>query len=185
MKKFLMYLIIWTFALPCDAVQIKQIGGSNDGMDYLRNEIIKLENNLANKTEKLNECAEKNKNFQIAGIATVGLAGVGVATNISLYSKMKDQVKQGEQMDTYIKNAEADWAKFEQGFNEWSKNLDEQCFSNYYNTQLTHRERTRFEDLYIHRYNIEKYIGDDISESDKTLFIKMAQGMRKCQKQKE
>ncbi len=182
MKKLPIYLFICAFVEPCTAVQIKSVGGSDDNLGSLRNEIVKLESQLEQKTQMLNKCAEKNKNFQVAGIATVGLAGVGVATNVSLYSKMKAQTQQNTYMTNQIQNNYDTIKDFEQDLDDLSKNLDDQCFRDQYHQQLTYMEQARFEDLYTHRYNLEKYIGDEISESDKTLFTKIIHGMQKCQK---
>ena len=186
MKKFLVCLIVGIFVLPCNgAIQVKLAGGSDDGLDYLRNEIKKLENELNSKTEKLNKCAEKNKNFQIAGIATVGLAGVGVATNISLYSKMKDQKKLAENMNNKIRTANAEMDRFMSDMEKWSQNLDYDKFLQELDTQLTETEKQRVVELYNNDFDLEKvYNGntDNIPESDKILFEKVIRAMRKCQK---
>jgi len=183
MKISLMCLIL-CIATPCMAA-VRVVGGENDGLDYLRNEISRLEKQLEQKTETLNKCAEKNKNFQIAGIVTVGLAGAGVATNISLYSKMKDQKKLAENMNNKIRTANAEMDRFMNDMEKWSQNLDYDKFLQELDTQLTDTEKQRVVELYNNDFDLEKvYNGntDNIPESDKVLFEKVIRAMRKCQK---
>ncbi|MFQ6760210.1 MAG: hypothetical protein ACLRFM_02320 [Alphaproteobacteria bacterium] len=126
MKKFLIYLIIISFSSPCNAdIQINSTDSfPNDGLNYLRNEIRKLETELNTKTDKLNKCAAKNKNFKIAGVTTVSLTGVGVATNISLYSKTKDQVNQANNMNQSITKTNKDWKDFQNEMNSLDIDFD-------------------------------------------------------------
>ena len=183
MKISLMCLIL-CIATPCMAA-VRIVGGENDGLDYLRNEISRLEKRLEQKTETLNKCAEKNKNFQIAGIVTVGLAGAGVATNISLYSKMKDQKKLTENMNNKIAIADTKVSEFEKEREKLLQNLDYNKFLQELDTQLTDTEKQRVVELYNNDFDLEKvYNGDtdNIPESDKVLFEKVIRAMRKCQK---
>ena len=181
MKKFLMCLIVGAFTVPCSgAVQVKMVGGTDDGLDYLRNEIRKLENDLANKTEKLNKCAEKNKNFQIAGIATVGLAGAGVATNISLYSKMKDQKKQAENMNNKIATANTKMNEFEKEMEKWAQNLDPEKFY-----EECQKENITDADFQRIKQKIDQDDFENITESDKIIMEKILRAARKSQKEQK
>lgn len=175
MKKLLVFMVLCSVT-PCMAA-VQYVGGANDGLDYLRNEIRKLENDLANKTEKLNKCAEKNKNFQIAGIATVGLAGAGVATNISLYYKMKDQKKQAENMNDRIKTANSKMAEFETEMEKWAKNLDPDKF--YEECQKENITEADWERL---KKKVDSDF-EDLTESDKILMEKILRAARNSQKQ--
>ena len=180
MKPLITTLLYFIVFLPrCDAIQISTVGGSNDVLDYLRNEINKLETELANKTEKLNKCAEKNKNFKIAGIATVGLAGAGVVTNVSLYSKMKKQVTQGDntiqEIDKTYKEWEAfqnekssldiDWDKFEIAAEEEGLTTDE------------------LEYLLEHKHNLSNVSINSLSEKDRNLLKKFDRVLYKSKKE--
>ena len=124
---------------------------TSDGLNSLRNEISKLESELAQKTEKLNKCAQKNKNFQIAGIAAVGLTGAGVAANISTnktnknllnkISKTEQEIATTEQKidDIYTQGeilAEKLDAQMEQ-----LANIDQEKFIANINEQLTDAEK--------------------------------------------
>lgn len=182
MKKFLICFIICIIvALPCDgATQIKTTNDSNDNLNYLYNEIRKLENELNLKTQKLNKCARKNKNFQISGIAAVGLAGAGVATNISLYSKMKNQKKSAENMVNKIKTSNTQIETFFSDLEKMKANLDNDKFSQELSSSLTDAERQRLIELYNNRFDFPD--DKDISESDKILLNKIISAMRKCQK---
>lgn len=133
------------------AVQIN-VNNFNDEYVSLRNEIKHLENELVEKTERLNKCAEKNKSFKIAGVATVGLAGAGIATNISLYDKIKSQQKRNEQLVNRIENAKIEHAKaFGKDFEHLADNVDmdklEQVFSQELSSQFTESELVRLEEL--------------------------------------
>jgi len=189
MKKILTGLIVGTIiSLRVVGASVKHIGNDNDGLGALRNEIRKLETELEQKTDTLNKCAEKNKNFQIAGIATIGLTGVGIATNISMRSKIKNQEKLTENMKNKIEQVDADAEILIQEMNALSENLDEQCYRDWFNMQLNSTERARFAEVYSHSDDIEKFYDSDVKnipESDKILFEKMIRGMRKCQNQKE
>lgn len=128
------------------AVQIN-VNNFNDEYVSLRNEIRHLENELVEKTERLNKCAEKNKSFKIAGVATVGLAGAGIATNISLYDKIKSQQKRNEQLVNRIENAKT----LRKDFEHLAENVDmdkfEQVFSQEISSQFTESELARLEEL--------------------------------------
>lgn len=175
MKHFLTTLICLSIIHPCIAeTQISTIY-SGDGLIALRNEITRLENQLASKTETLNKCAEKNKNFQVAGVATIGLAGVGIATNVSLHSTIKEQKQQTENMKDKIKNADIESEKFTKEFEELEKNIDAEKFAQEIKTTLTEQEFARLQELYNNDF-------ENIAESDKILFEKMLRAMRKCQK---
>ena len=128
---------------------------TSDGLNSLRNEISKLESELAQKTEKLNKCAQKNKNFQIAGIAAVGLTGAGVAANISTnktnknllnkISKTEQEIATTEQKidDIYTQGeilAEKLDAQMEQ-----LANIDQEKFIANINEQLTDAEKKHIE----------------------------------------
>lgn len=133
------------------AVQIN-VNNFNDEYVSLRNEIRHLENELVEKTERLNKCAEKNKNFKIAGVATVGLAGAGIATNISLYDKIKSQQKRNEQLVNRIEHAKIEYAKtFGKDFEHLADNVDmdefEQVFSQEISSQFTESELARLKEL--------------------------------------
>lgn len=131
------------------AVQIN-VNNFNDEYVSLRNEIRHLENELVEKTERLNKCAEKNKNFKIAGVATVGLAGAGIATNISLYDKIKSQQKRNEQLVSRIENAKTLGKDFEH-LEHLADNVDmdkfEQVFSQEISSQFTESELARLKEL--------------------------------------
>lgn len=131
------------------AVQIK-VNNFNDEYVSLRNEIKHLENELVEKTERLNKCAEKNKGFKIAGVATVGLAGAGIATNISLYDKIKSQQKRNEQLVNRIENAKTLGKDFEH-LEHLADNVDmdkfEQVFSQEISSQFTESELARLKEL--------------------------------------
>ena len=181
MKISLMCLVL-CIVTPCMAA-VRIVGGENDGLDYLRNEISRLEKKLEQKTETLNKCAEKNKNFQIAGVVTVGLAGAGVATNISLYSKMKDQKKLTENMNNKIATADTKFSEFEKEMEKLLQNLDYNKFLQELDTQLTDAEKQRVVELYDNDFDLEKvynYNTDNIP--DKELLEKVIRAMRKCQK---
>lgn len=131
------------------AVQIN-VNNFNDEYVSLRNEIRHLENELVEKTEHLNKCAEKNKNFKIAGVATVGLAGAGIATNISLYDKIKSQQKRNEQLVNRIEHAKT-LGKDVEHLEHLADNVDmdkfEQVFSQEISSQFTESELARLEEL--------------------------------------
>lgn len=173
--KYYLTIFCIIIATPCFATIQVTKDNSGDGLIALRNEITQLENQLASKTETLNKCAEKNKNFQIAGITTIGLAGVGVATNVSLNSKLKDQKLSIENMKNKIKTADTESEKFMKDFEELQKNLDTEKFTQEIKNTLTEQEFSRLQELYNNDF-------DNISESDKVLFNKIIHTMRKCQK---
>lgn len=131
------------------AVQIN-VNNFNDEYVSLRNEIRHLENELVEKTERLNKCAEKNKNFKIAGVATVGLAGAGIATNISLYDKIKSQQKRNEQLVNRIEHAKT-LGKDVEHLEHLADNVDmdkfEQVFSQEISSQFTESELARLKEL--------------------------------------
>lgn len=131
------------------AVQIN-VNNFNDEYVSLRNEIRHLENELVEKTERLNKCAEKNKNFKIAGVTTVGLAGAGIATNISLYDKIKSQQKRNEQLVNRIEHAKT-LGKDVEHLEHLAENVDmdkfEQVFSQEISSQFTESELARLEEL--------------------------------------
>ncbi len=131
------------------AVQIN-VNNFNDEYVSLRNEIRHLENELVEKTERLNKCAEKNKNFKIAGVATVGLAGAGIATNISLYDKIKSQQKRNEQLVNRIEHAKT-LGKDVEHLEHLAENVDmdkfEQVFSQEISSQFTESELARLKEL--------------------------------------
>lgn len=187
MKKIILFAIVINLgSFPClEAIQIKSYNSSYNDLDYIHNEIAQLEQELVTKTEKLNACASKNKNFQIAGIATVGLAGAGVTTNISLYSKMKAQKKQAEKMTKKIKTADAELDKFLADSEQWSKNLDSDKFLRELDNQLTDTEKSRLIKLYNNDFNPDKTYNDDtdnILESDKVLLLKIINTAKNSQK---
>lgn len=132
------------------AVQIN-VNNFNDEYVSLRNEIKHLENELVEKTERLNKCAEKNKSFKIAGVATVGLAGAGIATNISLYDKIKSQQKRNEQLVNRIENAKENAKTFGKDFEHLAENVDmdelEQVAYQEFSSQFTESEFARLEEL--------------------------------------
>ncbi len=179
MKQLLVVLAFLCAVRPSAAVV--SVGQKNDGLDYLRNEISRLETELAQKTEKLNKCAKKNKNFQVAGIATVGLAAAGVTTNISLYSKMKDQKKLAQQMNNRIKTANVKTEQFFADFEKQSQNVDYDKFVQKMDSSLTDTEKQRFIELGENDFN--NLDQDNISESDKVILEKMMVAMRDSQKQ--
>ena len=189
MKKFFIFFIIGILLIrPCNsAVKIASVGGSDDGLNYLRNEINKLETELYSKTNKLNKCAEKNKNFQIAGVATVGLAVTGVATNISLYSKMKDQKKMAINMNNKIKYAGTQTNSFIKDIENLSQNVDYDKYVKELDSNLTPTEKQRLIEFYDNDFDLDKVYGrniddSDILESDKVLLKKMIHSMRNSQK---
>lgn len=179
MKKFLIYLIIISFSSPCNAdIQINSTNSSpNDGLNYLRNEIRKLETELNTKTDKLNKCAAKNKNFKIAGVTTVGLTGVGVATNVSLHSKIKDQKNLVANLNNKIKTADAETNKLIQEIQELGVNADVEKCQKEIAEKLTPAEISRLE--YFANTD-ENELG--LSESDKVLVEKCIRILRQCQK---
>ena len=128
------------------AVQIN-VNNFNDEYVSLRNEIRHLENELVEKTERLNKCAEKNKNFKIAGVATVGLAGAGIATNISLYDKIKSQQKRNEQLVNRIEHAKTLGKDVEHLAENVDMDKFEQVFSQEISSQFTESELARLEEL--------------------------------------
>lgn len=186
MKKHFIYTIVGLVAsVPCIAANIKKVG-SDDNTNHLISEIRTLENQLEQKNEILNKCASKNKNFQVAGIATVGLAGIGIATNVSLYSKMKEQIKQSESMKNKIQDADISWQNFSTEIDTLSRNIDKNCYNLWFNNELNDSEQMRFTELYNNRSNLDEFYSfdlDNIPESDKVIFEKMVRGMRKCQKE--
>lgn len=189
MKKILVNLFFIFVVLPCNgAIQVTVNNGSDDGLGYLRNEIRNLENELELKTDKLNKCAAKNKNFKIAGIATIGLTVAGAATNISLYSKIKDQKKMAISMSDKIKNANIQADEFMKDMEKLSENIDYDKYFQELDSLLTDSEKQRFIELYDNDFDLDKlYNGNasdsNISESDKVLMKKMARAMRNSQKQ--
>lgn len=116
----------------------------------------------------------KNKNFKIAGIATVGLTVAGVATNISLYSKMKDQKKMAINMNNKIKNANIQADEFINDMEKLSKNIDYDKYMSELEYSLTDAEKQRLID--------DEFSFDANSESDKVLLKKMIRAMRNSQK---
>lgn len=156
------------------AVQIN-VNNFNDEYVSLRNEIRHLENELVEKTERLNKCAEKNKNFKIAGVATVGLAGAGIATNISLYDKIKSQQKRNEQLVNRIEHAKT-LGKDVEHLEHLADNVDmdkfEQVFSQEISSQFTESELARLKEL---RNRYPEWTDETIMSlpaSDKELVIK-------------
>ncbi len=179
MKKFLIYLIIISFSSPCNAdIQINSTDSfPNDGLNYLRNEIRKLETELNTKTDKLNKCAAKNKNFKIAGVTTVGLTGVGVATNVSLHSKIKDQKNLVANLNNKIKSADTEANKLIQEIQELGVNADVEKCQKEIAEKLTSAEISRFE--YFANADENE---PELSESDKILLEKFISILRQCQK---
>ena len=165
------------FVLPCMAVQVNKI----DGLGSLRAEVQKLENELAVSQEKLTQCAEKNQNFKIAGIATVGLTGVGIATNVALSNTKKNQKAQIKMMESQIDTADIELKKLEQEFENLQQNVDEKELAKKLDATLTDTERKRIVELYNSGGDL-KVIDGDISESDKVLFKKVIQAARDSQK---
>ena len=184
MKKYLLFAMLANLMLsPCSGtVQIKSYTAApNNDSDYIRNEIAYLEKELATKTEKLNACASKNKNFQIAGIATVGLAGAGVATNISLYSKMKDQKKQADNMMKTINAADAQANDLLKEMERLTANLDLDRFVRALDGSLTQSERERITELQNQNWDLGADT-DSVSDSDKLLLEKIIKAMKNSQK---
>lgn len=175
--RLLLVFIFLCISTPCGAA-IKIISSQNNSLDSLRNEISKLETQLKQKTDTLNKCAQENKNFQIAGIATVGLAGAGVATNISLYSKIKDQKKIEKTLNSKIANAKLQEENFLNDVDKLSENLDYDKFLQNLDSQLTETEKQQIIRLYENDSDFE----DNISDSDKKLFEKMVNIMQQSQK---
>lgn len=187
MKKFFISFIAGILFISSCNGAVKIAGPSDDGLNYLRNEIRKLENELYTKTEKLNKCAAKNTNFQIAGTATVGLAVAGVTTNISLYSKMKDQKKMAINMGNKIKNANIQIDSFTKDLENLSENVDYDKFLHELDRTLTPTEKQRVVELYDNDFDLDKVYGRDIDdsdvlESDKVLLGKMISAVRNSQK---
>ncbi len=178
MKQLLVVIAFLCAVRPSAAVIV---GQQNDGLDYLRNEISRLEKELAQKTEKLNKCAKKNKNFQVAGIATVGLAAAGVTTNISLYSKMKDQKELAQQLNNRIKTANVKTEQFFADFEKQYQNVDYDKFLQKMDSTLTDAEKQRFVELAENDFN--NLDENNISESDKVILEKMVIAVRDSQKQ--
>ncbi len=154
-KLLILFLFTPILISPCMAAITFSTTKTSDGLNSLRNEISKLESELAQKTEKLNKCAQKNKNFQIAGIAAVGLTGAGVAANISTnktnknllnkISKTEQEIATTEQKidDIYTKGeilAEKLDAQMEQ-----LANIDQEKFIANINEQLTDAEKKHIE----------------------------------------
>ncbi len=175
MKHLLVVVAFLCAVRPAVAVVI--VGQKNDGLDYLRNEINQLEKDLVQKTERLNNCAKKNKNFQVAGIVTTGLVVAGVTTNISLYDKMKDQKKLAHQMNNRIKTANVQTEQFFADFEKQSQNVDYDKFWQKMDSTLTDVEKQRFIELSENDFN------NVVIESDKVLLEKMVITMRDSQKQ--
>lgn len=175
MKKFLICLYFASIT-PCQAA-VHVNNQKSDDMGYLQHEINKLEQELAQKTEKLNKCASKNKNFQIAGIATVGLATAGVATNIALYSKMQAQVKQAENMDNKIINAYNQYEALCDELEQLKKNLDEEKLVTEGAKRLTPAELHHIQELIAN-----KVAEKDLTDSDITIMKKLVDAMRASQK---
>lgn len=180
MKKIICLILI-IVCIPCFGA-IKQNGVAINNNYYdntiaLQNEISRLENELEQKTARLNQCAEKNQNFKIAGIAAVGLTGVGVATNISKYSKMREQEKTGEKI---VKNIENEQEKVK-NINE---NLNMDCVKRKISTELTFEERKRLSEIGEEVLkNSSLYLSTfQASGSDGELLKKFMQIKRECQK---
>jgi len=62
---------------------------TQDGWGATNPQIAKLIKEKQQKTERLEQCAQKVKGFKIAGISTLGLTAVGIGGNIALASKEK------------------------------------------------------------------------------------------------
>ena len=179
MKKILIFLMCFYIMPGISAEQIDEV--RNDGLDYLRNEISNLEKELAQKTEKLNKCAKKNKNFKIAGATTLGLTGAGVATNIALKSKKETQKKQVEKMNNTINDAYKKVEETMAEFEKMRKNADEECVERQM-SQLTKTEKARLKEL--NNSDWEDFDPDE-SETDKQLLTKRYKIIYKCQKTKK
>ena len=176
MKKFFICLYFASIT-PCQAA-VHVNNQKSDDMGYLQYEINKLEQELAQKTEKLNKCASKNKNFQIAGIATVGLATAGVATNIALYSKMQTQEKQAKNMGNKIINASDQYTRLINEVNQLNKNLDKEQFKKEAKKLLTDDEMEHFAEL----YNNPPATDLDLTDSDIAILKKIIEAKRASQK---
>lgn len=171
-KYILAVIFVHLVVSPCVAgIQISNVSSADD-LGHLRNEIAKLEAELASNTEKLNACASKNKNFKIAGIATIGLTSAGVATNIALHSKAKNQEKQAHSMLNKIKMAEAEVDEFA----HLLENVDQEKFTQELKKTLTDDELKRLAEIYE--------MSDDkaLSDSDKVLLAKIIKVAKNSQK---
>lgn len=150
--------------------------GYTDEFATLRNEIKHLENELDRKTKQLNKCAKKNKNFQIAGIATIGLATAGVATNIALNDKIKNQQKQNANLINKIKLSNENTTLTLSEIEKMKQNVDEEKFQRII-IEKTQKEFTESELLRMQQLNIDW--DDDnaitnLSASDKKLVERAA-----------
>lgn len=166
----------------CNAFALTIGGGT--GVSYgdsaLENEIIQLENQLAQKQEELNKCAQKNKNFKIAGITTVGLTGVGAVANISIAKKNKDMSQQIQKMNNKIQTLEKQEEELANEFEKLLENLDEQKFDNEIKKTLTAEEENRMKHLLLEA----DLVLEDLSESDKAILKKYMTALRISQKTK-
>ena len=163
MKKFLLISLCCILSTTVYSAELLNLSNS-DGLDPLRSEIIQLQQQLEQKQKKLNECATKNKNFKIAGVATVGLAGAGVITNVSLANDMKEQLKEAENLG--------------QRFGEIVANADEKKLFDELDKTLTFTEKQRLKEIYESSGNIE------VSETDRSLLQKVSAAAQKSQKEK-
>jgi len=170
------------FALPCVAAVQMYANASSDNLDSLRNEITHLEKELATKTEKLNKCASKNKNFKIAGIATVGLTGVGVATNVAMHTKIKDQKKQIDNIIKKIDTADARGEEFLKEMERLLANVDEDRWLEELENTLTDEEWSRWEELSHEFEKDDVVVDDDFLDTNMVLFEKIIRSMRNSQK---
>lgn len=185
MKKFLC-LFLLTLCLPSfAAINVKQNGFStnnyNDDTRTLQNEINRLEKELEQKTERLNKCAAKNKNFQIAGITTLGLTGTGAIANIQMNSQIKDKKKQIDNAHEKIEQANLLGTEFEKDMEKWENNIDEEKIQAELVKELSPEQIQRVPEIFNNLEKIDNL--SDLPESDRIIFEKVMNAAYHSQKQ--
>lgn len=87
------------------STETKASVGDENSFARLQKEIEKLEEELGQKQETLEACANKNKNFKLAGITTLGLTGAGAAGNIIMYRNFKKGERENNNILTKLDSA--------------------------------------------------------------------------------
>lgn len=176
MRYFISTIVLTIFTI-CNTFAVQIGAGSSSALYALQNEVAQLESELAQKQERLNKCAEKNKNFKIAGIATVGLAGAGVVANVAMAKKNQDRIQQIEKMNNKIAQANKIDAELVKKLNALKENLDENKFDKELE-KLTDEEIELFENM-ASSFDSEDYVPTPAEQEVLIKYIKIMQASQK------
>jgi hypothetical protein len=151
-------------------------------------EIGRLEIELKRKTSELESCADKTKDFQIAGVAALGLTAAGVAVNVSQYNKRKSQAYQNnailakgaaglEENNRVLEDIDDIGERFGAAL-EKMKSLDKDKLDKLIDENFTNSEWERVGEITgLLKSDPERF--KHLSESDKELFLRFMNVMYK------